>query len=63
MNRRLLIAAAWAIAAAVPLVSTSPYVLHVGIMTGVFVILVQSLNLVLGYSGWLSFATPAFLGM
>lgn len=63
MNRRLLIAAAWGVAAAVPLVSTSPYVLHVGIMTGVFVILVQSLNLVLGYSGLLSFATPAFLGM
>ena len=41
----------------------SPYLLHIGVMTGIYVLLVQSLNLVLGYCGLLSLATPAFLGM
>jgi len=63
MTSRYLVLAAWGVALLVPLVSTSSYVLHVGIMTGIFVILVQSLNLVLGYSGLLSLATPAFFGM
>jgi branched-chain amino acid transport system permease protein len=46
-----------------PLVVRSPYVLHVFIMTGIYVLLVLSLNLVLGFCGLLSLATPAFLGM
>jgi branched-chain amino acid transport system permease protein len=41
----------------------SPYLLHIGIMTGIYVLLVQSLNIMLGYSGLLSLATPALLGM
>ncbi|MGO4394226.1 branched-chain amino acid ABC transporter permease [Variovorax sp. M-6] len=41
----------------------SPYLLHIGIMTGIFVLLVQSLNIMLGYSGLLSLATPALFGM
>jgi branched-chain amino acid transport system permease protein len=51
------------LALALPLVAGSPYVLHVAIMTGFYVILAQSLNLVLGYGGLLSLATPAFFGM
>jgi branched-chain amino acid transport system permease protein len=41
----------------------SPYLMHIAVMTGIYVLLVQSLNLVLGYCGLLSLATPAFLGM
>ena len=41
----------------------SPYLLHIGIMTGIYVLLAQSLNIMLGYSGLLSLATPALLGM
>lgn len=41
----------------------SPYLLHIGIMTGIYVLLVQSLNIMLGYSGLLSLATPALFGM
>ncbi|CAN5497120.1 branched-chain amino acid ABC transporter permease [soil metagenome] len=41
----------------------SPYILHIGIMTGIYVLLVQSLNIMLGYSGLLSLATPALFGM
>ncbi|OWT54768.1 branched-chain amino acid ABC transporter permease [Candidimonas nitroreducens] len=41
----------------------SPYFLHIGVMTGMYVLLAQSLNIMLGYSGLLSLATPAFFGM
>lgn len=43
--------------------SISPYFLHIGIMAGIYVLLVLSLNLMLGYCGLLSLATPAFLGL
>lgn len=56
-------AAMLAIAVALPFAGVSPYVVHVGVMTFVYVILVQSLNLVLGYCGLLSLATPAFFGI
>jgi len=62
MNRRAL-AAVVLIALALPWSVGSPYVLHIGIMTLIFVVLAQSLNLVLGYSGLLSLATPAFFGV
>lgn len=62
-KRRLAIAAAAALALALPLLTSSPYLLHIAIMTGIYVLLVLSLNLVLGYCGLLSLATPAFLGM
>jgi branched-chain amino acid transport system permease protein len=62
MNARAL-AAVVLIALALPWFVSSPYVLHIGIMTLIFVVLAQSLNLVLGYSGLLSLATPAFFGM
>lgn len=41
----------------------SPYLMHTLILAGLYVLLVQSLNLVLGYCGLLSLATPAFLGL
>lgn len=41
----------------------SPYLLHIGIMSGIYVLLVLSLNIMLGYCGLLSLATPAFLGL
>jgi branched-chain amino acid transport system permease protein len=63
MSRRCAIAVVAALALALPLVVGSPYVLHIAIMTGFYVILAQSLNLVLGYGGLLSLATPAFFGI
>lgn len=59
-------AAAWAAvcaALALPLVLQSPYLLHIAVMSGIYIILVQSLNLVLGYCGLLSLASPAFFGI
>jgi branched-chain amino acid transport system permease protein len=41
----------------------APYLLHIAIMTCIYVMLAQSLNIMLGYCGLLSLATPAFLGM
>jgi branched-chain amino acid transport system permease protein len=63
MTRRLVLVAVWLAAVALPLAGPSPYVLHVAVLTGIAVLLVQSLNLVLGYCGLLSLATPAFFGM
>ena len=63
MSRTRAIAVVAALALALPLVLGSPYVLHIAIMTGFYVILAQSLNLVLGYGGLLSLATPAFFGV
>ncbi|HTO47561.1 MAG TPA: branched-chain amino acid ABC transporter permease [Burkholderiales bacterium] len=63
MSRTRAIAVVAALALALPLVLGSPYVLHIAIMTGFYVILAQSLNLILGYGGLLSLATPAFFGV
>ena len=41
----------------------SPYLLHIGILAGIYVLLAQSLNIMLGYSGLLSLATPALFGV
>jgi branched-chain amino acid transport system permease protein len=41
----------------------SPYLLHIGVMTGIYILLAQALNIMLGYSGLLSLATPAFFGL
>jgi len=48
---------------AFPLVLGSPYFLHIAVTAGIYVVLAQSLNLVLGYCGLLSLATPAFFGV
>ena len=39
------------------------YVLHVLIMTGIFIIAAMSLNLLLGYTGQLSLGHVAFFGI
>jgi branched-chain amino acid transport system permease protein len=49
--------------ASVPVWLTSPYELHVLIMTGIFIIAAMSLNLLLGYTGQLSLGHVAFFGI
>lgn len=65
MNRRTaaLAAAGLVVVLAFPLAVRSPYLLHIAVITGIYVVLAQSLNLVLGYCGLLSLATPAFFGI
>jgi branched-chain amino acid transport system permease protein len=63
MSARLSHNLALVLALALPWTTGSAYVLHIAIMTLIFVVLVQSLNLVLGYLGLLSLATPAFFGI
>ena len=46
-----------------PLWLTNLYVLHVLIMTGIFIIAAMSLNLLLGYTGQLSLGHVAFFGI
>ena len=58
-----LAAAAVVAVLAFPLAVGSPYFLHIAVTAGIYVVLVQSLNLVLGYCGLLSLATPAFFGV
>ncbi|MGC2520085.1 MAG: branched-chain amino acid ABC transporter permease [Burkholderiales bacterium] len=55
--------AAALVALVLPLFVESPYVLHIAIIAAIYIILVQSLNLVLGYCGLLSLASPAFFGI
>ena len=47
----------------VPLWLTDLYVLHVLIITGIFIIAAMSLNLLLGYTGQLSLGHVAFFGI
>ena len=55
---------AWlAFLASVPLWLTDLYVLHVLIITGIFIIAAMSLNLLLGYTGQLSLGHVAFFGI
>ena len=49
--------------ASVPLWMGDLYVLHVLIMTGIFIIAAMSLNLLLGYTGQLSLGHVAFFGI
>ena len=56
-------AALGALLLSVPLWLPSPYHLHVLIMAGIFAILAQSLNLLLGYTGLLSLGHAAFFGI
>ena len=55
--------AAIALATMLPLIVRSNYLLHIMVMTEIYVILALSLNLVLGYAGLLSLAPPAFFGI
>ncbi|HEY7550523.1 MAG TPA: branched-chain amino acid ABC transporter permease, partial [Hyphomicrobiaceae bacterium] len=62
MKRALTIA--WlAFLVSVPSWLTSLYVLHVLVMTGIFIIAAMSLNLLLGYTGQLSLGHVAFFGI
>jgi branched-chain amino acid transport system permease protein len=55
---------AWlAFLASVPLWLTNLYVLHVLVMTGIFIVAAMSLNLLLGYTGQLSLGHVAFFGI
>lgn len=49
--------------ASIPLWLDSLYILHVLIMTGIFIIAAMSLNLLLGYTGQLSLGHVAFFGI
>ena len=49
--------------ASIPLWLDSPYVLHILIITGIFIIAAMSLNLLLGYAGQLSLGHVAFFGV
>jgi branched-chain amino acid transport system permease protein len=58
-----LVWASIALAVLLPIVVRSNYLLHIMVMTEIYVILALSLNLVLGYAGLLSLAPPAFFGI
>ena len=59
-----LITPAWLLfLASVPFWMTDLYVLHVLIVTGIFIIAAMSLNLLLGYTGQLSLGHVAFFGI
>jgi branched-chain amino acid transport system permease protein len=51
------------IVVAPPLVIRDPYVMHLLVLSGIFVVLASSLNLVMGYSGLLSLGHHAFFGL
>jgi branched-chain amino acid transport system permease protein len=56
--------AAWlALLVTLPLWMTDQYVLHVLIVTGIFIVAAMSLNLLLGYTGQLSLGHVAFFGI
>lgn len=52
-----------AAAAAFPVLTASPYSVHMGILVLIYAGLATSLNLVSGYAGQISFATGAFCGI
>ena len=52
-----------AAAAAVPWLITSPYLMRVLVLAGLFVVLALSYDLVVGHTGNLSLAHPAFYGI
>jgi branched-chain amino acid transport system permease protein len=61
---RNILALAWVLAlASVPLWLDNSYVLHVLVITGIFIIAAMSLNLLLGYAGQLSLGHVAFFGI
>ncbi len=59
----ILLGAALLLALVTPLFARSNYLLHILVMTEIYIILALSLNLVMGYAGLLSLAPPAFFGI
>jgi branched-chain amino acid transport system permease protein len=58
------LAAAWLVLlASLPLWLDNPYILHILVITGIFIIAAMSLNLLLGYAGQLSLGHVAFFGI
>jgi branched-chain amino acid transport system permease protein len=61
---KTLLTAGWlALLASLPLWLNNPYLLHILIITGIFIIAAISLNLLLGYAGQLSLGHVAFFGI
>ena len=49
--------------AGMPFVVTSPYVMHLVIMSGIYIVFALSYDIVVGYLGMLSLAHPAYYGV
>jgi branched-chain amino acid transport system permease protein len=63
-RRRCLAALAAGIGlAALPFLVTSPYVMHLVIMSGIYIVFALSYDIVVGYLGMLSLAHPAYYGV
>jgi branched-chain amino acid transport system permease protein len=60
---RLRLGALWLVALAWPLVAPNDYILSLGVMFFINLVLVASLNLVLGYAGQISLCHGAFFGL
>jgi branched-chain amino acid transport system permease protein len=59
----LAIVAGVVLLAGMPLVVTSPYVMHLVIMSGIYIVFALSYDIVVGYLGMLSLAHPAYYGV
>ena len=62
-RERFVLGALLAAALALPAVVRSPYVLHVAVLAGIYVILTLSLNLVTGFCGQFSLGHAGFYGV
>ena len=62
-RERLILGALLAAAFLLPAVVRSPYVLHMGVLAGIYVILTLSLNLVTGFCGQFSLGHAGFYGI
>jgi len=63
MLTALLLIGAGILLAAMPYVVTSSYVMHILILSGIYIIFALSYDIVVGYLGMLSLAHPAFYGV
>lgn len=61
--RPLVFIGAGVLLAGIPYFVTSPYVMHLIILSGIYIILALSYDIVVGYLGMLSLAHPAFYGV
>jgi branched-chain amino acid transport system permease protein len=61
--KRMLTALWLALLVSLPLWMTNQYVLHILVVTGIFIVAAMSLNLLLGYTGQLSLGHVAFFGI